>query len=77
MMTAIQSLELDFRAELNQKNFGNSQWEDNSYQYMISTIENSKIDTTIKNKLIELLNDTSVSLREVYFNVLDYLAQLQ
>ena len=76
-MTATQSLELDFRAELNQKNFGNSQWEDDSYQYMISTIENSKIDTTIKNRLTELLNDTSVSLQEAYLNVVDYLAQLQ
>lgn len=76
-MTAIKSLELDFRAELNQKNFDNSQWEDNSYQYMISTVENSKIDTTVKNRLIELLNDTSVSLQEVYFDVVDYLAQLQ
>ena len=76
-MTAIKSLELDFRAELNQKNFGNSQWEDNSYQYMISTVENSKIDTTVKNRLIELLNDTSVSLQEMYFDVVDYLAQLQ
>lgn len=76
-MTAIKNLQLDFITELNQCNFGNVIQEDDSYQHIISIIENTKINTTIKNKLIELLNDTSISLQETYFNALDFLEQIQ
>ena len=76
-MTAIESLQIDFQAEINQSGFGNTQWEEDSYQYMINTIESSKVAKTIKEKLLELLDDTSISLQQAYFNVLDFLEQMQ
>ena len=74
-MKQLDYLMLDFQAELNQNGFGNKSWEDDSYQYMVATVEYAyKLDNNIpKKEIIQLLNDTSVSLQQAYFNVLEFL----
>lgn len=77
-MTAIENLIIDFKAEINQKEFGNKMWEEDSYQYMVGVVEMAhKLDHKIpKSKIMSLLNE-NVSLQEAYLNVIEFLERLK
>jgi hypothetical protein len=78
-MTSKEQLIIDFYAELNHDGYGDEQWEENSYQYMVDTVENTVIDASFtledRCKVLNIMSDISVSLREAYFNVLHYLEE--
>lgn len=78
-MTQIDLLMLDFTSELNLEGFGDKSFEDDSYQYMANTVElRYACDNSIpKEEIMRLLNDTTVSLQQAYFNVLEFLEALQ
>ena len=78
-MKQLDYLMLDFQAELNQNGFGNKSWEDDSYQYMVNVVEYAyELDSSIpKKEIMRLLDDTSVSLQQAYFNVLEFLEKTQ
>lgn len=76
-MSDIDELIIDIQAEFNRDGFGNDRMEDDSYQYIVTIIEEkSGLDETIKNKLLELLNE-SVPLQVAYCNMLIYLFELE
>lgn len=76
-MKQLDSLILDFTAELNLEGFGDKSWEDDSYQYMFDTVTTAKLDDSFSFedclRVLDLMSDTSVSLRQAYFNVLEFL----
>lgn len=76
-MNARTRLMIDFQTELNLDGYGNKQWEDESYQYMFDTVTTIETDDSLsfddRLNVLDLMNDIHVSLREAYFNALNYL----
>ena len=78
-MDARTKLIIDFRTELNCDGYGSKQWEDDSYQYMFDTVTTIETDDSFsfddRLKVFDLMNNIHVSLREAYFDALNYLEE--
>lgn len=76
-MKALESLIIDIYSELNMDGYGIKEWEDDSYNHILDTIEMLPKDNSLTQAdidyVIELLDDTSIDLQSAYFNVLDFL----
>lgn len=76
-MTSLDNLIIEFRAELNLDGYGNAEWEDDSYQHMFDVVTCTQTDDSFsfadRLAVLDLMNDTHISLREAYFNALNFL----
>lgn len=70
----LEKLVLDIKDELNITDFFDFWDEQDSYDNICRKIDESKIESNIKVKLLEILNDTEkYTLRESYINMICYL----
>ena len=83
--SALDYLKLDIKTELDRVEFGNKTGEDNSYQYILISIEEAKSvakkDKSLSDedfiRIEELLEDDSVTLSDAYSNIFDYLCSIE
>lgn len=72
-MDPLTSLLIDFESESKETEFGDQEWEDNSYNHMCEQVYQSNIDEKIKCEIIGIIDDVTVDLCEAYLKVVEYL----
>lgn len=77
-ITPIEDLIIDFKNELRINKFGDKYWESKSYQYMVNVVDIAHMlnRSVPKSKIMRLLNNLYISLKERYENILIFLEEL-